>query len=137
MAVLEHLPGVEIHLGVNGRYLTEYPDDGYDAQGLAAVSNYVESVAGESFQVCLSVSPPFEFPECSAIKFKISINSEIVREPIMREEEYNSKKQWSATFSGVPQPDLSTGNVILNKFTFSKVATSKYHCVQYNFLLLT
>jgi hypothetical protein len=127
MAVLEQLPGVEIHLGVNGRYLAEYSDDEYHAQGFTAVSTYVESVAGQHFQVCLSVSPPFEFPECSAIKFEISINSEIVREPIMREEEYNPKKRWTATFSGVPQPDLSTGNVILNKFTFSKVATSKCH----------
>ena len=127
MAILDELPGVEIHLGVNGRYLAEYPDDYYDAQRLAAVSTYVESVAGQHFQVCLSVSPPFEFPGCSAIKFEISINSEIVREPIMREEEYRPKKRWTANFSGVPQPDLSTGNVILNKFTFSKVETSKYH----------
>jgi hypothetical protein len=136
MAILEHLPGVEIHLGVNGRYLTEYSDDECDAQGLAVVSTYVESFAGQHFQVCLSVSPPFEFPECSAIKFEISINSEIVREPIMREEEYNSKKPWTANFSGVPQPDLSTGNVILNKFTFSKVSTSKCHIVQYILILI-
>jgi hypothetical protein len=127
MAVLEQLPGVEIHLGVNGRYLAEYSDNDYDAQGLTAVSTYVEAVAGQHFQVCLSVSPPFEFPGCSAIKFEISINSEIVREPIMREEEYSPKKQWTANFSGVPQPDLSTGNVNLNKFAFSKVGTSKYH----------
>jgi hypothetical protein len=83
MVVLDQLLGVEIHLGVNGRYLAEYSDDEYDAQGLAAASTYVESVAGQHFQVCLSVSPPFEFPECSAIKFEISINSEVVREPIM------------------------------------------------------
>jgi hypothetical protein len=125
MAVLKQLPGVEIHLGVNGRSLIEYPDDEYDARGLAAVSTYVESIAGQQFQVRLSVSPSFEFPECGAIKFAISIDSEIVREPVMREEEYSPKKLWTANFSGVKQPDLSTGTVALNKFTFSKVSTSK------------
>jgi hypothetical protein len=135
MAVLDELPGVEIHIGVNGQSLIEYPDDDYDARGLATVSTYVESIAGQQFQVRLSVAPPFEFPDCSAIKFEISINSEIVREPVMQKEEYHLKKRWAANFSGVPQPDLSTGLVILNKFTFSTVATSKYYTA-YSIILI-
>jgi hypothetical protein len=127
MAVLDQLHGVEIHLGVNSRYLTEYPDDDYDTQGLAVSSTYVESIASQQFQVCLLVSTPFELHECSGIQFAISINGKMVRTPLILKEDYDRNKRWTANLSGVKEAVVTNGTCISKKFTFSKIGISKYH----------
>jgi hypothetical protein len=89
MAVLEHLPGIEVEIHSAGYVLDEYPctdkievkhDDLKTArdQGHCTSANYIESSDGQSFTIKLTVEPPYKI-DCSKLAFYCYIDGEIRR----------------------------------------------------------
>ena len=130
MAILPKLPGVEVAICVDKRPLREYPDNDFQAEAgdmreSKTVSTYVQSDIKE-FAIKLKVLPQFNF-DCPTLGFQVYVDGSLVRAPIVRKVNYDSKKRLLLLVDCVKYAvtEGQQQKCVQHKFRFSKIDTSE------------
>jgi hypothetical protein len=126
------MSGITITIRVNGEDLTEYPTTN-DVVKLKSKkmqshfetvtrTDYVEVEAGHTFEIYLSVEPPY-YMDCPYLGFRVFVDGDWIQEPICSREIYEKEGRWSETVVG---PGIEVdGKIAYRSMMFKKVAVSK------------
>jgi hypothetical protein len=130
MAVLEEVPALEVSVHVAGELATEYadPDPAKPRYSCPTSSKYIESVSGAEFAVHFKVRNTYSWGYRNhSLALYVYIDGKFADGSVVRSSTIQGPV-YSQIFRGRRSADLM-GRVILNKFQFSAVTTSKLYPV--------
>ncbi|EHL02136.1 hypothetical protein M7I_1727 [Glarea lozoyensis 74030] len=103
------MTGITITVRVNGQDLPEYPTSN-DLQKLqnkrlkrhmekVTTTHYIEVEDGATFEVFLSVEPPYRM-DCPMLGFRVFVDGDWIQEPTLSREVYEEDGKWSEIVTG-------------------------------------